>query len=681
MAVRASWKGGVIMSRIGVFICHCGENIGKTVDCAQVAQAAQIMPGVVYATDYRYTCSEPGQAQIRQAIVRHKLTGVIVGACSPRMHETTFRHTVAAAGLNPYLCEIANLREQCAWVHTDRHDATAKAVDLVRAAVARVQRNAPLVPIEIPLTRRALVIGGGIAGIQAALDIAEGGVQVTLVERSSSLGGHMAQLSETFPTLDCSQCILTPRMVEAATHPNIRLETYCQVERVEGYVGNFTVTLRRKARYVDWSKCTGCGTCWQKCPQKKIPSEFDEGLGQRTAIGVPFPQAVPSKPVIDRNNCMKFKTGKCGICEKLCPTGAIQFSQKDEQFTEQVGAIVVASGFQVLDKSHLPLYADGDHADVITGLQFERLASASGPTNGEIRRPSDGKVPRTVAFIQCAGSRDPAGGRAYCSKICCMYTAKHALLYRHKVPDGKAIVLCMDVRTPGKGYDEFYRRTVENDAVSYLRSRAARIYADNGQLVVQAADTLNGGQRMDIRADLVVLATAAIPQENVRSLAQMLSIGYDADGWLSEAHPKLRPVETNTAGIYLAGACQGPKDIPETVSQASAAAAKVLGLLTKAQLQREPIVARVHRTAAPVYSTCVGCFTCAASCPYQAIEKEEIYDRQGVLIKTIARVNPGLCQGCGTCVSVCRSKSIDLDGFTEEQIFSALEALTVEVSR
>ena len=275
MAVRASWKGAVIMSRIGVFICHCGENIGKTVDCAQVAQAAQIMPGVVYATDYRYTCSEPGQAQIRQAIVRHKLTGVIVGACSPRMHETTFRHTVAAAGLNPYLCEIANLREQCAWVHTDRHDATAKAVDLVRAAVARVQRNAPLVPIEIPLTRRALVIGGGIAGIQAALDIAEGGVQVTLVERSSSLGGHMAQLSETFPTLDCSQCILTPRMVEAATHPNIRLETYCQVERVEGYVGNFTVTLRRKARYVDWSKCTGCGTCWQKCPQKKIPSEFD----------------------------------------------------------------------------------------------------------------------------------------------------------------------------------------------------------------------------------------------------------------------------------------------------------------------------------------------------------------------------------------------------------------------
>ncbi len=670
-------KGRTALSRIGVFICHCGENIGKTVDCAHVAEAARRMPGVVFTTDYRYTCSEPGQAQIRQAVVEHKLTGVIVGACSPRMHEATFRRAVAAAGLNPYLCEIANLREQCSWVHSDRTSATAKAVDIVRSAVARVQRNTPLMPIAVPLTRRALVIGGGIAGIQAALDMAEGGIEVILVERSSSLGGHMAQLSETFPTLDCSQCILTPRMVEAASHPNIRLETYCEVQHVDGYVGNFQVTLRRKARFVDWSKCTGCGTCWQKCPQKKIAGEFDEQLGKRTAIGIPFAQAVPSKPVIDADNCLKFKTGKCGICQKLCPTGAIHYDQKDEIITERVGAIVVTTGFQVLDKQNLKLYADGDHPDVITGLQFERLASASGPTNGEIRRPSDGKEPRTVAFIQCAGSRNPAGGRAYCSKICCMYTAKHAMLYRHKVHGGKAIVLCMDVRTPGKGYDEFYRRAVETDGVLYLRSRAARIYPEKGQLVIQAADTLNGGERMDIHADLVVLATAAVPQKDVRTLAQMLSIGYDADGWLSEAHPKLRPVETNTAGIYLAGACQGPKDIPETVSQASAAAAKVQALLSKKQLQRDPVVARVNRSAPPVYSTCVGCFTCAAGCPYQAIEKEEIRDRHGEIVKVIARVNPGLCQGCGTCVSLCRSKSIDLDGFNEEQVFAALDALAI----
>jgi heterodisulfide reductase subunit A len=664
------------MSRIGVFICHCGENIARTVDCARVAAAARQLPGVAFATDYRYTCSEPGQNQIRQAIQEHQLTGVVVGACSPRMHEKTFRKACAAAGLNPYLCEVANLREQCSWVHTDREAATRKASDIIRSVVARVQRNAPLSPIRVPVTRRALVIGGGIAGIQAALDIADGGTDVILVERSPSLGGHMAQLSETFPTLDCSQCILTPRMVEAASHPRIRLETYCEVEQVEGYVGNFSVTLRRKSRSVDPAKCTGCGTCWQKCPQKKIAGAFDEGLAPRTAIGIPFAQAVPNKPVIDRAHCLKFKSGKCGICQKICPTGAVDYTQQDELLTEKVGAIVVATGFQVLSKDQLPAYADGDHPDVLTGLQFERLASASGPTAGEIRRPSDGQTPRTVVFVQCAGSRDREKGRAYCSKICCMYTAKHAMLYRHKVPGGRAIVLYMDVRTPGKGYDEFYRRAIEHDGVIYLRSRAARIYSEAGHLVVQAADTLNGGERMDLQADLVVLATAALPQPDVRLFAQKLGIGYDADGWLSEAHPKLRPVETNTAGIFLAGACQGPKDIPESVAQASAAAAKTLGLFAADELQRDPLVARVNRLPPPLFSTCIGCFTCAAACPYKAIEREEIRDRQGALIKRVARVNRGLCQGCGTCVSLCRSKSIDLDGFTDEQVFSALEALS-----
>ncbi len=665
------------MSRIGVFICHCGENIGKTVDCAAVAEAARLFPGVAYAVDYRYTCSEPGQAQIRDAIAKHGLTGVVVGACSPRMHEKTFRRTCAEAGMNPYLCEIANLREQCSWVHPDRKEATAKAIDIVRSTVSRVQRNTPLTPIRVPLTKRALVIGGGIAGIQAALDIAEAGVEVVLLERSSSLGGHMAQLSETFPTLDCSQCILTPRMVEAATHKNIRLETYAELEKIEGYVGNFKATIRRKARYIDWSKCTGCGTCYQKCPQKKLLSEFDEELGKRTAIGVPFPQAVPNKPVIDAENCTKLKNGKCGVCQKVCPTGAIDYEQKDELATVDVGAIVVATGFQVLDKQHLPAYADGDDPDVVTGLQFERLASASGPTGGEIRRPSDGKEPETVVFVQCAGSRDSAKGRAYCSKICCMYTAKHAMLYRHKVHGGRAFVMCMDVRTAGKGYDEFYRRATEQDGVVYIRSRAARIYREDGKLVVQAADTLNGGERIDIKADMVVLATAAIPQSDVKQLAQTLGIGYDEYGWLSEAHPKLRPVETNTAGIFLAGACQGPKDIPESVAAASAVAAKVLGLLAGTELQRDPVIARVHRAAAPVYSNCVGCFACAAACPYKAIEREEIRDRKGNLIKTVAKVNSGLCQGCGTCVSICRAKCIDLDGFTEDQVYAALAELAV----
>ena len=663
------------MSRIGVFVCHCGENIARTVDCARVAEAARGLPGVVHAADYRYSCSEPGQAMIREAVREHRLTGVVVAACSPRMHERTFRRAAAAAGLNPFLLEIANVREQCSWVHADRQEATAKAEAIVAATAARVQRNAPLHPIRVRMTKRALVIGGGIAGIQAALDIAEAGGQVTLVERSPSLGGHMAQLSETFPTLDCSQCIMTPRMVEAASHPSIRLEAFTEVEKVEGYVGNFRVTLRRKARGVDWSRCTGCGACWQKCPQKKLPSEFDERLGRRTAIGIPFPQAVPSKPVIDREHCTRYATGKCGVCAKVCPTGAIDFEQQDELVTEEVGAIVAATGFQVMGAAELPAYGGGDDPDVITGLQFERLASASGPTGGEIRRPSDGKVPRTVAFLQCAGSRDAAKGRASCSKICCMYTAKHAMLYRHKVEDGRAFVLCMDVRTAGKGYDEFHRRAVEHDGAVYLRSRAARIHRDGEVLVVQAADTLDGGRRIELRADLVVLATAAVPQPDVGRLAQMLGIQADGQGWLSEAHPKLRPVETNTAGVFLAGACQGPKDIPETVAQASAVAAKVLGLFAADELQRDPVVARVHRAPPPVFTSCIGCFTCEAACPYRAIEREAIRDREGAVVKRAARVNAGLCQGCGTCVSLCRNKSIDLDGFTDEQLFAALAEL------
>ncbi len=568
------------MSRIGVFVCHCGENISSTVDCERVAKACASIPGVAHSVDYKYMCSDPGQNLIRDSVREKNLTGVVVAACSPRMHEPTFRRTCADVGMNPYLCEMANLREQCSWVHAKSDATTQKAIDIVSMTVEKVKRDKPLHPIKVPVTRTALVIGGGIAGIQAALDIANAGRKVVLVEREPSIGGHMSQLSETFPTLDCSQCILTPRMVEVAQHPNITLYTYAEVESLNGFVGNFIARIRKKAKSIDEKACTGCGDCATACPIKKIPSEFNTGLGSRSAIYIPFPQAIPNKPVIDRQHCSYFKNGKCKFCVTKCPANAIKLDQKDEFVDIPVGSVVVATGFNVVDSSFFPEYGYGRYKDVVSGLQFERLLSASGPTLGEMKRPSDGTVPRKIVFIACAGSRDPAKGIEYCSKICCMYTAKHAMLYKHKVHDGDAYVFYMDIRAGGKGYDEFVRRAIEEDGVKYIRGRVARVYERNGKLIVRGVDTLLNAQQVEIEADMVVLATAGVSNQGAEELAQRLHVSYDAHHFFSEAHPKLRPVETNTAGIFLAGACQAPKDIPESVGQASAAASKVVGMFS-----------------------------------------------------------------------------------------------------
>ena len=665
------------MSRIGVFVCHCGENISRTVDVEQVARAAGELTGVAYATDYKYMCSDPGQNLLKKAVADHGLDGIVVAACSPRMHEKTFRKAAAAAGLNPYLCEMANIREHCSWVHEDKKEATEKATEIVTMLVERVKMNKKLQPITVPVTKRALVIGGGIAGIQAALDIADAGHHVVLVEREPSIGGHMAQLSETFPTLDCSQCIMTPKMVDVANHPNITLHTYSEIESVDGYIGNFQVTVKKKARSVDMDKCTGCGVCMAKCPQKKIPNAFDKNLGMRPAIYVPFPQAVPNTPVIDRENCTWFKTGKCGVCQKVCGPGAVDYTQEDQLVTEPVGAIVVATGFELYSIAEKPKgspikgygeFGHGKIPDVIDGMTFERLASASGPTGGKILRPSDGKEPQSVVFLQCVGSRAREKGISYCSKICCMYTAKHTMLYHHKVHGGQAYVFFMDARTPGKGYDEFWRRSIEEEQAVYIRGAVSRLYEKGDKIVVMGSD-ISLGIQVEIEADLVVLATAVQPRTGAELLAQKLGISYDKYNFYSEAHAKLRPVECATAGVYLAGACQGPKDIPDTVSQASAAAAKVMTLFAKDELEREPIVAAVDD------KRCVACFACKKVCPYGAVEEKEIRDRQGNLVKVVAWVNPGVCGGCGTCQATCPSKSVELDGYTDEQIMAQIEAL------
>ncbi len=656
------------MARIGVFICQCGNNIESTVDTKSVSEEMEKVPGVVFSCNYKFMCSSPGQEMLKEAIKKHKLDGVVVSACSPHMHEKTFRKACESAGLNPYRCEIANIREQCSWVHHDKtkKTGTVKSNDLTRMTIERLKRNRPLKKINIPVNKRALVIGGGIAGIQAALDIAEGGREVILVEKEPSIGGNMARLSETFPTMDCSQCILTPKMVEAELHERIKIYTYSEVEGLDGYIGNFTVRIRKKAKYVDEELCTGCGECIEKCPFK-ASSEFELGLNKRKVIYTPFPQAVPNIPVIDAPNCTMIQKGKCGVCAKVCGPKAIDFEQTDEIVEEKVGAVVVATGYELMPNERFGEYGYGRIKDVINGLQFERLASSSGPTGGEIRRPSDGKVPESVVFIQCVGSRDEAKGVSYCSKICCMYTAKHTMLYKHKVHEGQAYVFYMDIRAGGKRYEEFTRRAIEDEGAVYLRGRVSRVYERGGKVVVQGADTLSASQ-VEIEADMVVLATAIVSRTGADTLAQRLGIGYDRYRFYNEYHPKLRPVETVNAGIYLAGACVGPMDIPESVSMGSAAASKVLALFSADEMAREPIVAGVDKTR------CNACWDCLVACPYSAIEKEEVKNRQGETVRWNARVNEGVCQGCGVCVAACRSKVIDLAGYTDEQVYAAISA-------
>jgi len=666
--------------RIGVFVCHCGLNIAGVIDVKRVAEEAKKIPGVVYADTYIYMCSEPGQKLVEDTIKKYKLDGVVIANCSPSLHERTFRNAAARAGLNPYRVEIANIREQVSWPHEDEPElATKKAIKVVEATVKRVRKNIVLVPPTIPVTKKAMVIGGGIAGIQAALDIADGGYEVYLVERDPSIGGKMILLSETFPTLDCPQCIETPKMTDASQHPKIHLMTYSEVDSVSGYVGNFKVRVRHKASYVDWSKCLGCGDCVTACPVKGIPSEVDRGLSDRKAIYIPFDQAVPLVPVIDADNCIKLKYEKkvsegkikrppkpvkvCEKCQDACVPKIINFEDVDKIEEVEVGSIIVATGFELMPIENLPEYGAGKIPDVIDGLQFERLLCASGPTAGVPKRPSDGKIPQSVAFVSCAGSRDPAHGVAYCSRVCCMYLGKQALLYKHFVPEGNAFIFYIDIRSNGKGYEEFIQRAKEEEEVVYIRGKVSKIFQRGDKVVLWGADTLTG-ERVELEVDLVVLATAMVPSAGAKELASKLRIPTDTYGWFQEAHLKLRPLETVTSGVYIAGADQFPKDITDTVSQASGAAGKVLALFSKPELTREPTIATVDT------EVCAGCGFCEDACAYEAIKIDPR--------RKISVVNEALCEGCGACSAVCPSGAMTLKNFAKSQVFDMVEVATEE---
>jgi heterodisulfide reductase subunit A len=655
--------------RIGVYICHCGINIAGKVDIADVTAFAATLPGVVVARDYKFMCSDPGQELIQQDIREHGLTRIVVASCSPLMHEATFRRATAEGGINPFFFQMANIREHVSWVTLDKVAATEKSRALVAAAVARVGGHEALERQRVNVKPDVLVVGGGIAGIHAALVLADAGKHVYLVERDPTIGGHMARYDKTFPTLDCAACILTPKMSLVRAHPNITLWTHAEVAEVEGYIGNFTVKVRRKPRYVKEELCVGCNACVEACVFKegKFTDEFNYGLSKRKPVFMPFPQATPSVVLIDPETCLHFKTGKCKqACKGACEREAIDFDQQEKITEIEVGAIVVATGFKPFDATRIPEYGYGRFPNVFTSLEVERLVNASGPTAGDVTL-RDGSVPKTVAVIHCVGGRDLKTNR-YCSRVCCMAALKLAHLVKERT-GAEVYNFYIDMRTPGKGYEEFYNKLME-EGVHMVRGRVAEVTdwamtpQEENKLVLRVEDTLIGAVRR-IPVDMVVLSISMEAQVDADETRRLMNISCSHEGWFLERHPKLAPVSTFTDGVFLAGACQGPKDIPDTVAQAGAAAGEVLALISKGYVELEPNTAFIDETH------CSGCKTCIAMCPYGAISY--------IAGSDTARVNEALCKGCGTCVAACPSSAAQQHLFTDEQIYDEITGVLSHV--
>lgn len=646
--------------KLGIYVCHCGVNIGGVVDIEAVKDYAATLPNVVVAKEYKYMCSDPGQEMIQKDIKELGINRIVVAACSPRLHEPTFRRAVREAGLNQFLFEFANLREHDSWVHMHEPEAaTEKAKDLVRMAAAKARLLEPLEASKVAVTDSAMVIGGGVAGIQSALDLADMGFKTYLVEKNPTIGGRMAQLDKTFPTLDCSMCILAPKMVDAGKHENIELISYAEVKEVDGYIGNFKVKVEKKPRFIDEDICTGCGTCSEVCPIE-IPNYFDEGVGMVKAAYIPFPQAVPLCATIDKDYCIE-----CHLCDTACEKGAINHDQEPEIIELEVGTIIAATGYDPYDPTEKKEYLYGDAKNVITGLELERYINASGPTMGHVVKPSNGENPKSVAFIQCVGSRDEQIGKHYCSRVCCMYAMKNAQLIIDHEPDTEVTIYYMDIRAFGKGFEEFYKTSQEKYGIKFVRGRPASILENPDEtLTVRAEDSLLG-KVTEYDYDMVVLSVGLQPPAGSEPLRQTLGISKSADGFYMEAHPKLRPVDTLTDGVYLAGVAQGPKDIPDAVAQASGAAARAAIPMVKGEVEIEPIVAVVDD------DVCGGCEVCIELCPFGAVER----------VDGKAQINVALCKGCGTCVGACPSGALDQQHFKTAQIMAQIEAAMNEPAK
>jgi heterodisulfide reductase subunit A len=646
--------------KVGVYVCHCGVNIASKVDVLEVARFAESLPNVTVARDYKFMCSDPGQELIQNDFKSGKINRVVVASCSPLLHEPTFRKALKVAGGNAFYFQMANIREHVSWVTLDKAAGTEKAKALIAGAVARVVLHQPLEPTSVPVHPDVMVV----AGIHAALTMADAGKHVYLVERDPTIGGHMAKFDKTFPTLDCAACILTPKMSQVRSHPNITMWTYSEVDKVDGYVGNFKVTVRRKPRYVKEDLCVGCYDCIEACIFKKgkFPDEFNVGLSKRRPVYIPFPQATPLVAVIDPETCAHFRAKCKAPCADVCAREAIDFDQKDEIHQVDVGAIILATGFKAVDPVKVPRYGYGKYPNVFSSLEIERMTNASGPSAGEIELRTGGK-PKAVGIVHCVGSRDAHTNR-YCSRVCCMYSLKLAHLIKERT-GAEIYNFYIDMRTPGKGYEEFYERLLE-EQVHFIRGRVAEINdwavekSEEGKLVIRVEDTLIGVVRR-IPVDMVVLSVGLEAQPDADDVRRKFNISCGHDGWFLERHPKLAPVSTFTDGIFLAGACQGPKDIPDTVAQAGAAAAEALSLVDRGRVNMEP------NTACVDADQCSGCRTCTAICPYSAISI--------VADTLLAQVNEALCKGCGTCVAACPSGALQQKHFTDAQIMSEIKGV------
>lgn len=646
--------------RVGVFVCQCGSNIASVIDVDELTNYAESLPNVVYAEQMNYPCSQQGQDEIMVAISKNKLDRVVVAGCSPRLYEPIFQRCVSKADLNPWLFEMANVREFDSYCHrTEPAEATEKAKDTVRMAVAKARLLEPLKPIELPITKKAMVIGGGIAGINAALDLADMGFKVYMVEKTETIGGYMALLDKTFPTLDCSICIEGPKMVDVGRHPNIEIISLADVLKVDGYVGNFKVRIRKNPRYVIAANCTGCGECRDACPIE-YPNYADMYLGVRKAISPPYGQAVPLTHTINRDYCIE-----CYKCVDACGARqAINFDQKPEEIDLDVGAIIVAIGYDMYNPGDLGWTGYGKFANVFTALEFERLILAAGPTGGKVIRASDGQKPHSVAFIQCVGSRD-INKYEYCSSFCCMYTLKHAVMLKEKYRDAiEVYVLYNDMRSNFKGYEEFLNRA-QKSGVKFIRLKLEnrRIIEDLQTSNLTVYGETEDGKPVKVEAEMVILANAAIPQAAAPELAKILGISLDKDGFFVECQPKIRPTDTDVLGIFLAGACQGLKDIPYSVAHGSAAAAQAACILSKEAWMVEPLVAKVNE------DLCSGCKICETACPYHAIAVEKVGDKE------LAKVAKGLCRSCGLCSSACPMDAITMPNYSDTQIVAQVKAV------